>query len=191
MNSELYGNVYNIPDKILNQISITLQKFKKINSNGKKRANNFLRERTITYQNLKRMKNYFDNLSGDFDAIEFELAGGMLMKNFVNNLLDKERKKINNSNKNLSQYGGFDNVYNKEHNKDQLVSRTNNFLTNESIDYNDEQKVVSLGLIFNENLEILLFKRAADDDWCPNLYALIGGTKHYQRLWIHHTSRQL
>lgn len=177
MNSELYGNVYNIPDNILNEISINLQKFKKINTNGKRRATHLLRNKTVTYQELKRLKNYFDNLSTNFDVIEFGLNGGQLMKNFVNNLLDSERRKVEKGKYNKSVYGGLENQYIKPHEKNLRVNTENNFLTTESVNNEIVFKNICLGFIFDENQNILLLKRSKDDDWCPNLFALPGGNK--------------
>ena len=174
MNSELYNNVYNIPDEILNKISISLQKFRKVNTNGKKRAKNLLQLKTITYQSLKRLKNYFDALGQDHDVIEFELNGGNLMKNFVNNLLKSEREKLSNSKDIKTNLAGFTNQYNKSHEKLNLVNRENNFIKVESNVINN-LKIICLGIIV-KNSKVLLFKRSENDDWCPNKFAYVGGT---------------
>ena len=58
MNSKLYGNEYNIPRKILEQIKVVLIKYP--NGDGVKRAKNLINSGKCTYSNLKRLKNYFD-----------------------------------------------------------------------------------------------------------------------------------
>lgn len=175
MNSELYNNTYRVPDDILNQILISVQKYRHVNTNGKKRANNILKTKSLTYQNLKRIKNYFDHIGEQYDIIEFNLNGGNDMREFVEKTLEDERKNLKRSKKNKSEYGGLNNQFIKSHEKENLVGRNNNFLTIESLDIKEEIKNISLGVLIHDN-KILLLKRSINDDWCGGMWALAGGT---------------
>lgn len=178
MNSALKDNEYRIPDELLNDISIALQKYKKVDSSGKKRANHFLTFKKITYQNLKRIKNYFDTLKEPYDKVEFELNGGLRMKKFVNNLLDSERQRVENSKSVQSNLAGKENAYNKTHDKTNLspINTHNNFLTEDIETQADESEFqkVALGLVFY-NQKILLLRRNKDDNWGADKWALVGG----------------
>lgn len=95
-NSELEDKKYIIPEKILNKIRVVL--INNPNNNGIRRAKNILKNGYITYQNMKRLKNFYDNYGGD-DNIRYELSGGDLMRDYVNRMLDNDRTAIDNSKK--------------------------------------------------------------------------------------------
>jgi hypothetical protein len=48
----------------------------------------------ITYSELKRIKNFFDNFKGNDNDIEYILNGGTTMKNWTNSTLDKLRNSV-------------------------------------------------------------------------------------------------
>ena len=101
MNSKLYNNNYVIPKDILQDINVSLMKYGNIE--GSKRAKNLLKSGEITYQNLKRLKNFFDHFNSDNDSIQqYELAGGDKMKNFIEKTLSSERSKTKQYDKNTN-----------------------------------------------------------------------------------------
>ena len=101
MNSELYNKKYKIPEKILNHIKKVL--ILNPNGIGIKRAKFLLNNKEITYQTLKRLKNFFDYfVSNGKNDIQYELAGGVLMKNFVESTLNSDRNAVKMS-KNIKQ----------------------------------------------------------------------------------------
>ena len=51
-------------------------------------------EREVTYQQLKRMKNFFDTFKGSENDLPFILNGGHYVKNWVNKVLDGMRDNI-------------------------------------------------------------------------------------------------
>lgn len=91
MNKDLYDNTYAIPKDVLEFITIEL--YKNPNHNGNRRARNILKTKSLTYSSLKRMKNFFDYNSKDKDEIEFNLNGGVYMKDFIESTLKSERGK--------------------------------------------------------------------------------------------------
>jgi hypothetical protein len=95
-NSKLVGKIFPVPDKVLKELSKNLKKFSdKRESKGFNRAIFILERRACTYEQLKRIKNYFDYITDDnYDEIEYLLNGGDMMKEWVNYTLDQARKSV-------------------------------------------------------------------------------------------------
>jgi hypothetical protein len=88
-NSKLTNTFYKIPDNIIFEISNALKGCKD-GYQGKKKAEFLIKERQLSYDNLRRYKNFFDsyykgvyNLSGNDDQLneldpemDFKLRGG-------------------------------------------------------------------------------------------------------------------
>lgn len=190
MNSKLYNKYYNIPDNVLEYINSKLNEYSNLNIKGKKKANFLLKEKKISYQNLKRYKNFFDyfsrknyNLTTDDTSIndvdenyEYHLSGGNLMKNFVDETLKKEREFLNKKKKVSTELGGMYNQYNKETPHDNLKINTQNNFIKESKKINNKNiLLVALSVIFNKEGKILLLKRSETTSWFPNHWAFVGG----------------
>ena len=81
-NSELLNKQYQIPPEILKGIEIA--KASTSDSNGLKRANYLLKNGVITYQAMKRLKNFFDYFNPQTgDKMQYALAGGNSMRQFI------------------------------------------------------------------------------------------------------------
>lgn len=117
-NSELKGRYFPLGDGIrkhLTQIYNTYNGDKGIP--GYKRLANILSmPNGIEYNELKRIKNYFDNFEGDKNSNEFILNGGDLMAMWVNNTLNTATSAIEGF-KQAKKEAGFKNAYRKEHHK--------------------------------------------------------------------------
>lgn len=190
MNSKLYNNTYTIPVHILEYISSKLKEYSDVECYGKKKANFILREKKITYQNLKRYKNFFDyqtkkdyNLNTDdttpndvSEKYEYELSGGDLMRSFVEETLQKERKRLEDKKKISTELGGMYNQYNKETPHDNLkINTSSNFVTEADIKKKKNTMTVALTVIFNNECKILIVKRSENTNWCPGCWAIVGG----------------
>jgi len=105
MNKELYGKKFRLPESILKSLD---DGFKSVNADSNTEGfnrNKELRDNGyVTYQTLKRWKNWFDQNSNDSDSTEYILNGGDKSKNWVNNTLDYLRKEVELSKKN-KKYG--------------------------------------------------------------------------------------
>jgi hypothetical protein len=109
-NSELEGKEFTIPSFVKEEI-----KNKQIEYGmSTKRSKYLLNQNTISYYEIKRLKNFFDNNS---DGVDFYLAGGNEMKGWVNNILNQYRGQIHNKKKILYDIG-LDNQFKKTHTKD-------------------------------------------------------------------------
>lgn len=121
-NSELKNRVFPIPPGVRKHLLNTLHNYKGDKTiNGYKRLNNLLNSQTITYQELKRLKNFFDHYNGTDKSAEFILNGGKPLKNWVYNTLNTATAAIKNF-KQAKKDAGIDNAFIKPHQKDRQTS---------------------------------------------------------------------
>ena len=96
MNSDLYGKTFILPEEVVNYLQ---QCFDSANgasqsNEGYRRNIELRRTKEVTYQQLKRMKNWFDNFNGDRNDLEYILNGGDYVKNWVSNTLQSKRNDV-------------------------------------------------------------------------------------------------
>lgn len=105
MNKELYGKKISLPDPILNALN---DGFDSVNADSNTEGFNRNKELRdsgyITYQTLKRWKNWFDTFDGDSESKEYILNGGDKCKNWIDNILNYLRREVELSKKN-KKYG--------------------------------------------------------------------------------------
>ena len=96
MNSELYGKTYPVPQDVLEYLDQCSKAVGEVDetTEGFKRNKDLREKGEITYQQLKRMKNWFDNFNGHQDEIPHILNGGHYVKNWVENTLKGDRDTI-------------------------------------------------------------------------------------------------
>lgn len=203
-NSKLIGKnaYYKVPQYIIDEININLIKKKDVPSNIKQKAKNIAKNKFLSYENLKRIKNFFDTI----DEIDVDLKpnekeaqkqqnknnamflGGNKMKNWVDNQLDSLRNPIHRSKMTKKNFADFKNEFREPHTKSfvkapKLPSIKNSILSDlkpkklmESEDILPlKLNFACVCLLFNEENKILLLKRAEDDDWMAGKFALVGG----------------
>lgn len=165
MNSELYDKTYKIPSDVLKGIQASL--VSNPQGEGVKRAKNILRSGMVTYQAMKRLKNYFDNFNPEIEGtIQYALAGGDLMKHFVDSTLENDRDAVKRS---------------KEVRRDFNVDvNLGTKATSAAPELNETKKELdknAVAVIMNNDNKILLLKRSDyEDQWMPNKWALVGGS---------------
>lgn len=168
MNSELYDNEYQIPKEILDQIQVKL--YKSSDAEGIKRAKNLVKSGKCTYQNLKRLKNFFDNFNPSTMSMEqFELAGGRPMRNFVDVTLRKERDKTAISARTKKMAG-------VDVDLDDPDTRAQDGTVNLREQEEEPKCKNALAIIFNVDNKILVLQRSSyKEQWMPNKFGLVGG----------------
>lgn len=120
-NSELKGRKFPLPIGIRKHLTQILNNFNgNKNSVGYKRLNNLLSMDGIEYNEMKRIKNFFDNFNGKEDSIEFQLNGGKAMQTWVNNTLSTTTNAIKDF-KNAKKEAGMSNAFIKPHTKNRLT----------------------------------------------------------------------
>ena len=122
MNKDLYNKKVKIPEEIREHLRNSSNSVSSnINDEGYKRNKELQDGEEITYQQLKRIKNFFDNYKGNVQDKPYILNGGDYMKNWVNETLRFLRDDIYNTKKN-KQEAGLQNQFNKTHQKNDLSS---------------------------------------------------------------------
>lgn len=96
MNKDLYGNTVQLPEDVVEYLQ---QCFDSANTDdstieGFKRNQELRDSREVTYQQLKRMKNWFDTFNGLENDLPFILNGGYYVKNWVDNTLGGMRDNV-------------------------------------------------------------------------------------------------
>ena len=99
MNSKLYDTTIGevlIPKEIKQHLinSFAQAQGADQNTEGFRRNQELQSQEKITYKQLKRIKNFFDNFKGNQNEHEFILNGGVEIKNWVNNELRRMREYI-------------------------------------------------------------------------------------------------
>lgn len=117
MNKDLYGKKFELPEDVV--VYLHQCNDAAVGSDDKTegyRRNKELRDSGyVTYQQLKRMKNFFDNFNGDENELPFILNGGHYVKNWVNQTLKSSRDNVDLGKEVRSI--ALDNQYNQEHQK--------------------------------------------------------------------------
>jgi len=138
VNKDLYDKKVKVPDEIREHMRNSFNSVSsESNDEGHKRNKELQDSDEISYQQLKRIKNYFDNFKGDVQEKTYILNGGDYMKNWVDETLRFLRDDIYNVKKN-KQEAGLQNQFNKTHQKDDLKSM--NRPSKSHNDYNNELK---------------------------------------------------
>jgi 8-oxo-dGTP pyrophosphatase MutT (NUDIX family) len=167
MNAELYDKTYQIPSDVLKGIQTAL--ISNPTGEGVKRAKFMLKNGIVTYQTLKRLKNFFDYFNPEADSkLQYALAGGNLMKSFVERTLNADRDAVKRS-KEVRQDMNIDpNLGVKAY----QIPRLNE----ETKDKKKDLKKNAVAVIVDKDNKILLLKRAKIKDiWQPEKWALVGG----------------
>ena len=124
-NSELKNRVFPIPDGVRKILQQTLTNYNGDKTvDGYKRLNNILNSETISYSEMKRIKNFFDNYIGTNKSADFILNGGEPMKTWVNNTLYTARKAISDF-KQAKKNAGIQNAFIKHHEKNRQTKKVN------------------------------------------------------------------
>jgi hypothetical protein len=137
-NSSLQGQSAPVHDKVKKHLNIIFNAYKGNKTvEGYSRLKNLVDSNEISYEQLKRIKNFFDSFSGDVNDTPYLLNGGTMMKKWVDYTLDKARKGLEGKKKAMSDVG-MDNQYIKNHSKDGVRidphdSDTNKILRQEGI----------------------------------------------------------
>jgi hypothetical protein len=117
MNSKLYNNIIILPDSLIKHLEVCFGSVGgDTNTEGWKRNQELRQTKQVTYQQLKRMKNWFDGYGGNKEDAPFILNGGDRMNNWCKHALDHMRNSVDSSKKTKSDVG-MQNQYLKSHEK--------------------------------------------------------------------------
>lgn len=167
-NSQLYDKTYKIPNSVINGINSALIKYP--TGDGVRRAKFLVKNKEITYQSLKRLKNFFDYFDkNDSNEIkQYYLAGGKNMKNFVEGILKSERDSTEKSNEIRSELRPEINTGNNVSLKS--IERQQHLNEEEEI-----EEIVVIAVIVNRDRKYLLGLRNETMENGGGDWALFGG----------------
>lgn len=118
MNKSLYDNEIEFPSDKREHMKKCFHMVKGANekTEGYNRNKELQNQKFITYKQLKRIKNFFDNFNGNQNEPSFILNGGVVIKNWVNDELRKMRDYVKNTKTNKMDTGMM-NQFIKPHEK--------------------------------------------------------------------------
>jgi hypothetical protein len=121
VNKDLYGKQIPLTEKMKNYLETCFNKAKGASerTEGYKRNQTLRNSDSVSYQQLKRIKNWFDNYNGDPNTNEYLLNGGDYMKNWVNQILQSERNNVYQGKK-IKSDAGLSNQFIMPHEKNNL-----------------------------------------------------------------------
>jgi hypothetical protein len=120
-NKDLQDKLFKIPESLYNELKMVKEKYNGQETvQGFQRLNNLLNDEKLSYSEMKRLKNYFDNYDGDKSDDEYKLNGGDRMAKWVNNALKIARDSI----KKAKKEAGMSNTYIKNRENDQSKNPT-------------------------------------------------------------------
>lgn len=114
-NQELVDKRYTIPSHLYKVLNNNLQIYgNKENVNGVKRLKNLVNMKGVSYSEMYRLKNHFENM--DKKSEEYKLLGGSEMERWVNQQI-KTSTNISNNSKEIKKNLGIENAFIKKHQK--------------------------------------------------------------------------
>jgi len=96
MNKELYGNKVELPEEVVTYLGQCFDAAQGADETieGFKRNQELRDSGQITYQQLKRVKNWFDSFQGAKNDLSYILNGGDYVRNWVNQTLGSMRNGV-------------------------------------------------------------------------------------------------
>lgn len=133
-NSQLRGRKFPLPDGIKGHIRKIVNDFQgDRNTAGFKRLENLIENPSVSYSEMKRIKNFFDNYQGEPTDLEYQLNGGQPMQTWVNLTLSNATGVIRDT-KQAMKDAGIKNAFIKHHKK----NRTNTKPTTQKVNTNGD-----------------------------------------------------
>jgi hypothetical protein len=107
VNSNLYGKYFQIPDDVRKHLVSMYQQHGNAGQGGDgyERNRQLQNSPSLSYQQAKRIKNFFDSFKGDQNGPEFNLNGGIKMKQFVESILSGARRGLEMTDRNWNADG--------------------------------------------------------------------------------------
>jgi hypothetical protein len=132
MNSKLYNNIAVIPDTLIKHLTDSFHSCDADSSiEGFKRNQDLRKSKNATYQQIKRIKSWFDNYNGNKEDAPFILNGGDRMHNWCDEVLKVWRANQEGV-KNIKKTTGMQNSYMKTHDKNGINMNQTDLLKNDA-----------------------------------------------------------
>jgi len=143
MNSNLYNNVAIIPDSLIKHLNDCFGSVQgDTNTEGFSRNQDLRKSKKATYQQIKRIKNWFDSYSGNKEDAPFILNGGDRMKGWCDEVLRVWRQG-DNSGKKIKMDTGMENQYLDSHEKNNFNLNNKHTSSVDNLKVNEEVKKIN------------------------------------------------
>jgi len=143
MNSSLYNKKVKLPDTLIKHLEDCFNSVSAdSNVEGYNRNQEIRSSGLATYQQIKRIKNWFDGFSGKKEYAPFILNGGDRMSNWVNAALQQMRNSVSNSKK-IKSDGGMSNQYLDSHEKNSFNLNDKHTTTADQLKVENEIKRIN------------------------------------------------
>lgn len=143
MNKNLYNQKIILPKSLIKHLEDCFNSVNGDNNvEGYKRNQTLRQDKQITYQDLKRVKNWFDSYSGKEEDAPFILNGGNRMSNWVNHALQQMRNSDSGSKK-IKSDGGMQNQYLDSHQKNSFNLNNKHTTTADDLKLENEIKRIN------------------------------------------------
>lgn len=97
MNKELKNRVFDVPQNVLDKINHTVVSLNGEHSRGIERAQKILKDKKVTYGQLKSIIHDLKTIDKVQDKMKYDLCGGELMEKWSNQHLKNERDLVSNN----------------------------------------------------------------------------------------------
>ena len=143
MNSNLYNNIAIIPDSLIKHLNDCFGSVQgDTNTEGFSRNQDLRKSKKATYQQIKRIKNWFDSYSGNKEDAPFILNGGYRMKGWCDEVLRVWRQG-DNSGKKIKMDTGMENQYLDSHEKNNFNLNNKHTSSVDNLKVNEEVKKIN------------------------------------------------
>ncbi len=119
-NSELRGKMFPIPEGVMKHLKKTLKSYEEKDGDKANKGYDHLKwlteQERVSTEELKRIKNFFDNYKGTELSDDYKLYGGKEMSDWVNAILKQVTKSVK-DNKKANKDAGLSNTERKTHEK--------------------------------------------------------------------------
>ena len=154
MNKNLYDRIAIIPDSLVKHLNDCFSNVQgNQNVEGFNRNQQLRQSRQATYQQIKRIKSWFENYSGKKEDAPFILNGGDRMKSWCDEVLRVWRDN-DKSGKTVKMDAGMQNQFIDDHQKNQLIKNPldSHTKTNSDIDVRVEQEIKLMNKLYQKIL---------------------------------------
>lgn len=152
MNKNLYDRIAIIPDSLVKHLEDC---FNSVNGNqnieGYNRNQQLRQGKQATYQQIKRIKSWFDNFSGKKEDAPFVLNGGDRMKLWCDEVLRVWREN-DKGGKKIKMDAGMQNQFIDDHQKDQMIKNPldSHSKTNSDIDVRVQEEFNKMNKLYKK-----------------------------------------
>lgn len=143
MNSDLYNNTAVLPDTLLKHLNDCFNSTQAdSNTEGFNRNQELRQSKNATYQQIKRIKSWFDGYNGNKEDAPFILNGGDRMKNWCDEVLKVWRANVDGGKK-IKSDTGMQNQYIDNHEKNSFNLNDKHSSTVDDLSVNEELKKIN------------------------------------------------